>query len=512
MRKNDWLIIAGAIIYCVLFYHQNTGINFLLYSLLLLGFTLFENKELLRQKSWLAVATGVLISSLTVFVYGNQFPVLANIVSLILLAGISFKPESSVMIAFIHAVFSALASIPIFVICLFNKSGKEESVKVPMGKNILFILMPLLVSTIFFFLYRASNPIFNLYAQKLNFDRITWQWVYFFLMGMVLMYAFFNQLILEDIAKVDNNSPDKLSTISHENHLLSWIGQRVNVSSEVFTGVLLFSLLNMLLFAVNGLDFYYLIILKKLPDGMSLSKFLHNGTNALIFSILLAVVIILFYFRGFLNFYKNNFWLKTLSCIWIVQNIILIISVAQRNSIYIAEYGLTHKRIGVYYYLALCVIGLATTAIKIYAQKSNWFLFRKNSWIFYTVMIVSCLIDWDSVITKFNIQNFEKDRAMEIDQHYRTDLSHTNLAVLYKYYVVEKKNLKSSNKAYEKRTSYSSSDSFETVYNQLDKESMSVVVEKKYKNLLQEKSEYGWQSFCLSKYQNLQLVEGMKQP
>jgi Leucine-rich repeat (LRR) protein len=71
--------------------------------------------------------------------------------------------------------------------------------------------------------------------------------------------------------------------------------------------------------------------------------------------------------------------------------------------LYIAAYGLTYKRIGVYVYLLLSAIGLITTFIKILKIKSNHFLFRVNGWLFYGILIVACFFQWDILITQYNI-------------------------------------------------------------------------------------------------------------
>ena len=105
----------------------------------------------------------------------------------------------------------------------------------------------------------------------------------------------------------------------------------------------------------------------------------------------------------------------------------MLISTAFRNDLYISEYSLTYKRIGVYIYLLLCILGLFTTFVKIMKIKSNSFLFRINAWIFYFVLVVSCLFNWDTIITGFNIT-----KSKHLEARYLFGLSNTNLPILYK--------------------------------------------------------------------------------
>jgi hypothetical protein len=509
MRRNDWLIITGAFIYSGLFYQQLPGINFLLFTVILNALALAQDRLLLKSYSWLSASIGSLIAAAAVFYYGTGLPLFANITSLILLAGLSFKPQSSLFIAFIQSAFSLLASLPMLIIGLFERkqSSSPTTGKQPLGKILLLVAIPLFIAFVFLTIYRAANPLFDQFIQKLDFSGLTLGWLYCLFTGMLIMYAFFKQRQIKSLAEADSNATNKLPAITLEQHSETvWAGI-LSIKSEAFTGIVLFALLNVLLLVVNFLDVYYLGILKELPKGITLSQYLHNGTNALIFSLVLAIGIILFYFRGYLNFYEKNRWVKALSYTWILQNLVLVGSIFYRNSIYIGEYGLTHKRIGVYFYIAICTGGLLTTIIKIVGIRSNWFLFRKNTWILYTVMIMACVVDWDYIITDFNIRNFEKDHTMEIDEHYLADLSHTNLALLYQYYVVERKVLKSQHLPYNQRGSFDSA-SFDSgsEYVAPTTSQMYNEILEKYKRLDLEVKEASWPSYCISKQKNLQAV------
>lgn len=93
---------------------------------------------------------------------------------------------------------------------------------------------------------------------------------------------------------------------------------------------------------------------------------------------------------------------------------------------YIGEYGITYKRIGVYVYLLLSLIGLITTFIKINKVKSNYYLFRTNAWLFYATLILSCAFNWDKIITDYNMQS-----TRVLDKDYLLGLSNTNLPDLF---------------------------------------------------------------------------------
>jgi hypothetical protein len=133
----------------------------------------------------------------------------------------------------------------------------------------------------------------------------------------------------------------------------------------------------------------------------------HEGTELLIVSIVLAMMILLFFFKGNLNFYKRNKWLKAGAYLWIAQNTILVVSVFIRDYYYIQRYGLAYKRIGVLFFLLMVLIGLLTVSIKIWKKKTNYFLFRANAWAGITILVLATTIHWDELIAAYNLKRID---------------------------------------------------------------------------------------------------------
>jgi hypothetical protein len=506
MKRNDVPILIATAVYSFLFYKQSAGVNYFLFNILLIIFLLIRDIGLLQSRPFLFAAAGCIISSCCVFWYDTTLPFAADMISLILLAGFSFDRSSSIIIAFFHSFYSLIGVVIFFVI------DTAESLRTPDSGNgrarlfnkVVLAIVPVIIFLIFFGIYYTGNPIFAKLADQINLDFISIAWCMFTLGGFFFMYGFFKQRVIPAIQDIDHQTGDTLNPVSLDQHVKTVIGEMLSIPSLVYTGVLLLVLLNLLLATVNGLDVYYLGILHTTPPGVTLSEYLHNGTNSLILSIILAVCVILFYFRGYLNFYEGNGWLKKLSYIWIAQNIILVISTAYRNTVYIGDYGLTHKRIGVYVYLFLCIVGLVTTFVKITQGKNNWFLFRRNAWVAYVFMIVSCPVDWDTVITSFDINRFQSDKTMEIDQRYLADLSYTNLAQLFEYYIVEGKTLHyvPATSAGEITLRITGADSHYS--NDIKK-----MIWEKYTYLETRYAPHSWQSHCMSKSNNLHAIERM---
>jgi hypothetical protein len=118
----------------------------------------------------------------------------------------------------------------------------------------------------------------------------------------------------------------------------------------------------------------------------------------------MAIVVIMLYFKGGFNFDKKANALKLLAKTWLILNSILIISTAIKNAEYIVNMGLTYKKLGVYAFLLLSLIGLIITFIKIQFRKKNAFLFNSMSWCFYGMILVCSYINWGGIITSQNMK------------------------------------------------------------------------------------------------------------
>lgn len=488
MKTNDYLIAIATLCYTYLFYEQSAGINFFIFSILLIGLCFYRNRTLLQHRSWIASATGSILSGFAVFYYGTSFSLIVNIISLILLAAVSFNAASSLFISAANSLYSYLMTIPSAIVHVFSRDKENSELSNPKFRRILLLVFPLLVSLIFFFLYREANPLFEEVTDKINIDFISADWILFTFFGFLLMYGFFYQRMMKELSEADRKSSNQLSFVSEEEHRQSYVASLISSGSEMFTGIALFALLNLLLFSVNSIDVYYLYIIQKLPDHLTLSEYLHDGTNALIVSILIAIGIILFFFRGRLNFMNENRTIRWLCYAWVLQNIGLILSTANRNWFYVSNYGLTHKRLGVYVFLVLCIVGLITSMAKVAKVKSNWFLFRKNSWAVYAALVFASLVNWDAVIASYNL-NLAYSKNVKPDTQYLGRLSYTAMPVLLDYYELEKQG---ETKA--------------TFYDDY----LKGVIAANSNYILKEAAQKDWQSSCLIKMRVVKQIESIK--
>lgn len=425
MKKNDMILIAGTVLYSALFYQQTAGVNFFIFNVVLICFLGFRNMLLLKELNWLSVALACLATSFCVAWFGNELSVIANFISLSLLSGLSMSLNSSVILAVCSSIYSYVTA-PLFMVLDWFKQNVNNPTTPSNGcsKKIGLMLIPMMISLLFFFLYRESSLLFDELIQSIKLSFISFDWFLFSFGGFILLYGFFNHRSIKFLSGWYDTLMNMLMPAGFSGILQ--FKKQLNSDEENFSGKALFIMLNLLLLIVNSLDINYILLGNSLPKGISYSDFVHQGIGALILSILIAIGIILYYFRGGINDFKKDRSIKYLAYFWIVQNIFMLISTWLRNDLYIFEYGLTYKRIGVFIYLLLAGIGLLTTFIKIAKRKNNAYLFRINGWLFYGVLVCCSFFNWNTIIYNYNV-----NKAKQFDLDYLIGLSDSNLPQLF---------------------------------------------------------------------------------
>jgi hypothetical protein len=167
------------------------------------------------------------------------------------------------------------------------------------------------------------------------------------------------------------------------------------------SGEITFLLLNLML-VVFLVTFNYEQFFESIASS-KLSAATHERVNAVLFSIFLSIVVVLLYFKGQFNFDSKAKNMKMLAKTWMVLNGFLIVSTLIINSEYIAFFGLTYKRLGVYVFLFLAAMSLFFTFRKITRQKSNAYLFNQMIWYCYGVILLCSFVNWGNLITIYNI-------------------------------------------------------------------------------------------------------------
>ena len=440
---KNLITLISAILFSTLFYKQNIGLNLLLFSIITIVVLTLKNKQIFRNKSTTFIAISYLITAIFVFIYKSNLAILANIIAFITFIGSVSEHKSSIYVKWINGIYTVVVSYFSMRYDIENTGvKKEKKEKIDYVYWLKIIGIPSIILIIFINLYRNGNPMFDELISKIDFSFINFQWILFTALGYYLFYNISNPIQIEPATYEDLNIGNDL-----ENKTLKPASTKELVNENQL-GIILMTSLNALIILFLITDVLYLSELHQMVASQ-LSEQVHNGVNALIFSNVLAIVIILYFFRGNINFFEKNKGLKNLTFVWIFLNLTVVIITTIKNIEYINSFGFTYKRIGVLFFLIATSVGLITTFIKVTKIKNLWFLFRKNIQIAFVILILSATINWDKTITYYNINN-----ADQMDLKYLIDLSDNNTFLLKDYIEKNKIESKSTSRINEKQYQY----------------------------------------------------------
>ena len=423
---NYFLIIAGASLFQWLFWHEYPGINVLVFSVFVLIISVFYNYESLKKVPLWISMTGLMATSIAMAVHGSSFSFVMFLFSIILFVSFS---QWSFLKSPIYAFPSSIVGLVLTPYTFFRGNSddkKEKRSKRGFFKWFSIVIYPILILVVFYIIFYFASEKFAEYSDKLFipiqdfifkiFGNITFASIFFFAHAILLITWIVFKNKASDLSTSENKNSLSIQRIKRTNKKRKF--SIVGLKKEYLSALTLLILINLLVLAANVVDIKFLWFGFEFKEGMNLKQFVHEGTYLLILSILLSMGILLFIFRKNQNFFSKGKILRTLSAIWIFQNLILAISVGLRNYHYIEHYGLAYKRIGVYIFLMLVLFGLFTFLIKILKKRSGYYLITKNSWAMYIVLTIVSLISWDTVITKYNIKH-----CKELDYQFLVQIS-----------------------------------------------------------------------------------------
>ncbi len=459
MKKHIYIdliaIFGGGVLFNFLFWNEGLGINLFLHTLFIFVI-LFRKKEHYTDKKAILIAFSHLLTALLVVINHAVLNIFGYYITLIILIGFIHAQQIKTVFTALLSGFLQLACSPInlFKKILAVKIG-NFSLK-PIFRPIKYLIIPVFVVIFFSIIYTIANPVFAKYAESfmlnisegvarifsfifgdLSFDRFV-----HVVIGILFTAGILLSFKENGLEKMDATSSDDLirkrkikSTPSFIQELkLIFLGaiisKKMALKTENIIGIISFAALNLLILILNIIDFntIWLGNISSFND-VYLSTQLHEGANSLIFSILMAMLVIIYFFSGNINFYSKNKALKILAYAWIIQNTFLVFSVLIRDYHYINLSGLTYKRIGVLVFLILCIIGLFTVYIKVAQQKTLFYLLKVNGQIWYVLFIIFGVVNWDTLIVNYNINSRNR---IALDVEHLMEMSDKTLPILDK--------------------------------------------------------------------------------
>ncbi len=397
--KKHHLIFITVFAVIILFYKEYIALNLGIFGIFLSILTFTQAKSEARNKTFLTLFVTSIFSSFAFAWFGDAVSFLAVFTSVFLLR---FRGTYPKLKPFLY-IEILLLNLFTFLGRVFNieqwyekpKEGKSFTKKL-----VTFVMIPGLFISIFFIIYSFGSDHFaNLFRDsELDFQPLTF--IILGVIGFYIGFIFWNFGVERFIFKQNRFLNDDFSGLMKiQKPTFSFL----DIDSERVSGLISLSALNILLL-IFILTYNYEQFYQVTPSADSLSAETHDRVNAVIMSIVMAILVILFYFKNGFNFDNKAKSLKISAKIWIVLNGILVLSAIIKNAEYISGFGLTYKRLGVYAFLVMALIGLIFTFIKIQKKKTNAFLFNKMFWVSYGLILVCSYVNWGGIITLNNIQ------------------------------------------------------------------------------------------------------------
>jgi hypothetical protein len=396
--KKHYLIGISIVSFILLFVNEDIGLNLAIFGIVLTGLLLYSFNAQMKGAVERVLVVTTLLSCVAFTWYGDFASFAALLLSVLVLQFRIQTPQLKTIQAFpIIVVNSLTTSIRFFH---FSKWLPVARINTHSMKVLLaYIIIPLSFLSVFFLVYSFGSDHFSSLFTNYTFDFNPYQLVFVVVFGTYFSFSFWNYWVPEVCFEINPKLNDELN--EERLVMIQSTSSILDTDFKRKSGEITFFLLNLML-VVFIVTYNYEQFFESIATS-KLSAATHERVNAVVLSVFLSVVVVLMYFKGQLNFDEKVTKIKNLAQAWVVLNGGLLLSAVIVNSQYIASYGLTYKRLGVYVFLFLATMGLFFTFIKITKIKSNAYIFNQMIWYCYGVLLLCSFVNWGNLITQYNI-------------------------------------------------------------------------------------------------------------
>jgi Domain of unknown function (DUF4173) len=290
------------------------------------------------------------------------------------------------------------------------------------------VIVPLTISTVFLVLLAFANPVIEATLYRvilLDFD-----WI-FRRMGEVISLR---SIIVFSLTSV---------MLWPVLQTLDWfVGGQANANVEAprwhavyfspSTVALTLVVLNLMFAWQNSLDVHYVWLLGQLPDTATHAEYVHRGAYTLIVTALLAAAFVLVALRQGSDTASTPL-VRKLVYLWIVQNLLLVASSAQRTFSYIVEFGWTEWRISGLIWMGLVFFALVVVILRVWKDLSSRWLINVNLFATGTLLTAMTLVDVQGFAAERNVDKALSDAAYQLDYNYLYAMGPDSLPALRRF-------------------------------------------------------------------------------
>ena len=434
MKRQHMLYFGWSLLVANLIYLEYWGLNIFIItgiSLILAWYHYFikqvDNKTAEKNTyRWYMSATLWFISPFSLFLSGTTVPIVLYVFSTIYFVSVQDRSATvSIPFSLSQILYSFTKGFVDFILIIFKKGEYENKISRRLKLGLL-ASTGLIIFICFLKLYQLADPSFYKLTEFITLDWISWDFLMFWLLITWLFYGLYYYHSNKTISEFDQTFQNEIST-EYTDSLQRYLGEK----SEYLATIAIAGMLSLLgaVYLIN--DIYQIATISSDVRSFSdYSEAVHEGVYSLMFSIFLVVLVISLFFRG-----VNNFTSKiprNIALIWLLLNCGMIFTTAMKNLDYISYLGLTHKRIGVLFYLLICVASIMLCFIKLVKIKSFWFLIRSSGVSVLFLLVIFFTVNWNKIITDYNLKHIEFSR---LDFEYLYSIGTDTHPALLQYHV-----------------------------------------------------------------------------
>lgn len=279
-----------------------------------------------------------------------------------------------------------------------------------------YILFPLAFAVAFVFFFAKVNPAWKVVFEYIDILALLSmsRWFFWLVAGLII-WGFLRMRLMRDL-KQAHTLPANLET---------WVSRTSLVLS--------LCLFNVIFAIQNGMDVNAFFQAAGVADYASRAQ---NAAYPLIFTVMLAAFYVLLVFDERQAKYHST-PAKYLTIFWVGQNIMLTLTAAYRNVLYIDFYSLTYLRLAAMIWLGLIVLGLVLIIWRLVFSKSNTWLVKGNLLALFSVLYLCCFVSFDRLIVDYNLAHSRQGGvalARSFDVSYALKIGGPALPALKKVY------------------------------------------------------------------------------
>ncbi|MGY3587746.1 hypothetical protein ACVIGB_003203 [Bradyrhizobium sp. USDA 4341] len=379
-----------------LFYDQNAGLSVVLFAFALAGVSLAANfGHVARHRLPIAgaiVVAGLLPALEEVNAVSLAFAILALGTALALTTNPCLDSVTRGAASLVDLLLVSPFRLFRDVVSAFDLPG--------LTRGFILWFVPLLLGTVFVFLFVAANPVLEIWISQLNPGNpaasLSLGRTLFWILVSALVWPFVHIKWRRHTNVAPSGPRSSAQGPAEPDHFIDLFG-----AGTILRSLILFNLL----FSIQTiLDAIYLWGNATLPAAITYASYAHRGAYPLIVTALLAAAFVLVAMRPGGPAEQSRV-IRPLVYLWVGQNVLLVISSMLRLDLYVQTYLLTYWRVAAFVWMLLVAVGLILILVRIALRASNEWLVRGNLLVLTIVLYVGSLINFAAVIADYNVSH-----------------------------------------------------------------------------------------------------------